>query len=309
MTRELDFSHVPQLPANLYFGTSTWTYEGWKGLVYKREYPSKKVFNAECLREYASCPLFRCVGIDSTFYQPPARELLLRYAELLPQDFLWVSKVWERVTVPCFPEHARYGRLAGTINPDFLNAELFKNSVLPAYTEPAARSHAGPFVFQFGTLARSLISRSEFMAKLGEFLKDLPAEFRYAVEVRNPEYLCDEYFHTLNERRVAHCFNHWNRMPPLKEQMKAAAAAGGLAADFYITRILTPLGIDYARAVERFRPYEEIRAVNQDMRQDVVRFAKRAIERGKAAYILVNNRAEGNAPQTIAAIGKMIVKD
>jgi hypothetical protein len=37
-----------------------------------------------------------------------------------------------------------------------------------------------------------------------------------------------------------------------------------------------------------------------------VRLAKRALERKVKVYILVNNRAEGNAPQTIDAIGRMI---
>jgi len=32
------------------FGTSTWTYEGWQGQVYKREY-AKSTFTRECLGE------------------------------------------------------------------------------------------------------------------------------------------------------------------------------------------------------------------------------------------------------------------
>src|SRR5688572_24691996 len=37
----------------LRFGTSTWTYEGWKGDVYKREY-RKGRFKQDCLAEYAT---------------------------------------------------------------------------------------------------------------------------------------------------------------------------------------------------------------------------------------------------------------
>jgi len=33
------------------FGTSTWTYEGWQGQVYTRQYP-KNTFTQECLGEY-----------------------------------------------------------------------------------------------------------------------------------------------------------------------------------------------------------------------------------------------------------------
>jgi len=45
------------------FGTSTWTYEGWQGQVYKRQYAKSK-FAQECLGEYCQYqyqgePLFK----------------------------------------------------------------------------------------------------------------------------------------------------------------------------------------------------------------------------------------------------------
>ena len=62
------------------FGTSTWTYEGWQGQVYKRQY-GKSTFARECLGEYCQYqyegePLFRTVGNDSTFYRPPTANQL-----------------------------------------------------------------------------------------------------------------------------------------------------------------------------------------------------------------------------------------
>ena len=36
------------------------------------------------LEEYAAFPLFRTVGIDSSFYAPPEEEVLRSYAEHLP---------------------------------------------------------------------------------------------------------------------------------------------------------------------------------------------------------------------------------
>ena len=45
------------------------------------------------------------------------------------------------------------------------------------------------------------------------------------------------------------------------------------------------------------------------MRRDVAELAKEAINLKKKAYAIVNNRAEGNAPGTIAAIDAMIRKD
>ena len=73
------------------FGTSTWTYEGWKGEVYKHIY-SKGRFKQDCLAEYAryeheGALLFRTVGFDFSFYGPPSTKQLEHYASLLPEGF------------------------------------------------------------------------------------------------------------------------------------------------------------------------------------------------------------------------------
>ncbi|MCB0353802.1 MAG: DUF72 domain-containing protein, partial [Bdellovibrionales bacterium] len=128
------------------FGTSSWNYPGWKGLVYKRPYRSEKEFTRTSLREYASDPRFSTVGIDRFFYSPPTQKSLLEYAEMVPENFLWVSKVWEHITVPQFPTHPRYGKLKGKENPDFLDSQIFEDRVLAPYRSEEVRRHTGPFV-------------------------------------------------------------------------------------------------------------------------------------------------------------------
>ncbi|MFM1848993.1 MAG: hypothetical protein RL417_2467 [Pseudomonadota bacterium] len=298
---------VAALPPNIRFGGSSWTYPGWKGLIYHRTYKSDREFRGECLREYGESPLFRTVGVDSAFYNPPSEEVLRRYVGQLPKGFQWVEKVWERITIPKYPGHPRYGEDRGTVNPDFLNPKIFEDGVLSLHRAAEIRPFVGPFVFQFPTIRRDVMGASEFMFRLREFLGALPRDFRYAIEIRNQEFLVPSYFEVLNEFGVTHCFNHWHIMPPLKEQMKRAAAAGGLSADFYVARILTPLGVSYEGAVKLFEPYERIKRPNEEMRRDVVRLVKRAIERNVDAYIIVNNRSEGNSPGTISAIAEMVM--
>lgn len=103
------------------FGTSTWTYEGWKGHIYKQHYPKGR-FKQDCLAEYARYayegePLFRTVGFDFTFYGPPTAKQLAHYASLVPDGFEACAKVWEEVTIPEFPPGlliaARPGRIPG----------------------------------------------------------------------------------------------------------------------------------------------------------------------------------------------------
>src|SRR3989442_15674111 len=90
-----------RIPSNIRFGTSTWTYDGWFGDVYHRRYRGPQP--ALRLEEYARYPLFRTVGIDSAFYDPPSEAELASYAQALPAGFPCVGKVWERSTAnrPC----------------------------------------------------------------------------------------------------------------------------------------------------------------------------------------------------------------
>ena len=290
------------LPRNIRFGTSTWTYPGWKGLIYHDTYKNDKDFRARCLAEYSSIPLFRTVGIDRSFYRPLTSDLLKGYADLVPEHFRWISKVWERITIPVYPKHARYGELAGSSNPDFLNADLFGEKVLQAYEADDIKAHTGPFVFQFPTISSEVLTGLTFPERLHTFLKQLPGDFQYATEIRNPELISTEYFNVLNATGATHCFNHWNFMPSLKDQMKAAAAAGGLKAPFFVARILTPAGVNYQQAVKMFEPYSQIQRTDPKMRVDVIRLVKRALSRGSQAFIIVNNRCEGNSPMTINEI-------
>ena len=294
------------------FGTSTWTYEGWTGTVYNRPY-TKKNFKQTCLEEYAEYPYFSTVGIDHTFYGPASDDILKRYASQLPEGFECLSKVWERITIPKYSKNKRYGELAGEPNPDYLNADLFKDAVLPQY-ERSFAGHTGPFIFQFQTQYPQRTNREDdrtdekssgeiFTEELDKFLKLLPADFRYSVEVRNREFLTPEYFDMLRSHNVSHVFNHWTNMPSIGEQ---SSLSGSITADHIVVRILTPLGLAYKQAVDSFFPYKQVKKPIQSMRKDVAQLAIEAINLKKKAYAIVNNRAEGNAPGTIEAIDAMI---
>ena len=168
------------------FGTSTWAYEGWQGMVYQHAY-EKRRFKQDCLAEYVRYlyrghPLFRTVGLDLSFYGPPSVELLAHYATQLPDGFEMCSKVWEAITIPRFVDHPRYGEKAGQPNPRFLDAKVFVEEVLPPY-ERVFQGHIGPFIFEF---QRTGLIPSTFLPRLERFLSQLPPRYRYAIEVRNP---------------------------------------------------------------------------------------------------------------------------
>jgi len=280
------------------FGTASFAYAGWKGIVYHDRY-RESTFNVECLREYARHPPFRTVEFDFPFYRPPDEAQLARYAARLPPGFPVVSKVWEEITMPRFPELPRHAARSGQENPKYLDARAFREEVMPAY-ERAFAGHIGPFVFEFPTEWQPTPERrAEFLSRLDAFLGELPTEHAYAVEIRTPAYFERGYFDVLRRRGAAHVFNWWTRTPGLLEQWEAARP---LETRFSVTRILVPPGIAYEDAVQRFQPYDRLQAPREDMREDLVRLIRHVTEAGADAFVLVNNRAEGCAPLTIRAL-------
>ena len=286
------------------FGTSTWTYEGWQGQVYTKTY-AKRTFARECLGEYCQYhyqgePLFRTVGNDSTFYRPPTANQLRHYLSQIPEDFEMCFKVWEEITIPQFARRGRYGAKAGQLNPRFLDATLFKDLVLTPYREANFHPHTGPFLFEF---QRHGMSTEEFCARLDTFFSQLPTDFRYAVEIRNAGLVGPEYRTTLEKHGVAHVYNHWSDMPPLTEQYQRLER---FTAPFTVLRLLTPLKMSYEAAKKRAEPYDKIVGELPEMRRDTVDLVKKAILENRRAYVIVNNRSEGNAPLTIQALMKAL---
>jgi uncharacterized protein YecE (DUF72 family) len=254
------------------------------------------------LEEYAAFPLFRTVGIDSSYYGPPTEAVLRSYAEHLPAGFPCISKVWSQITINTFTK-AQDPEKAGNSNPDFLNPDLFIEEIYAPYKKHFA-GNTGPFVFEFQTIARSSgISPDSFAGRLDEFFTALPRDAQYAVEVRNDDFLTPMYFAVLREHSVAHVFNSWTRMPPIGHQLDLPGSVSG---PFILARALLRPGRTYDEAVDAFSPYDRIREPNPKLRNDLARLVSQAVRMKIPAYLLVNNRAEGSAPLTIAAVAEML---
>jgi len=286
----------------MYFGTSSWKYEGWLGSIYSddryltRGKHSKKKFEETCLQEYACT--FPTVCGDFAFYQFPSEQYWEKLFEAVPKGFIFGLKVPEDITVARWPKHARYGKKAGTDNEHFLDtggfAQFFAQRLKPY------RDQVGPLIFEFGALAKSDFAKPEdFTSRLDPFLGSLPKGFRYAVEIRNPEYLTPAYLGMLASHNVAHVFNAWTRMPRLDEQARIQDA---YTADFAVVRALLTRGRSYEQAVKTFEPYRETQAVDEGARDGMRRIVADCLGRKAPAFLFVNNRLEGNAPSTLEAV-------
>src|SRR5215472_13042697 len=131
------------LPANLYFGTSSWAFPGWQGIVYSGQ-ESPAALSRDGLREYATHPLLRTVEIDRSYYAPVPVEDFHRYAAQLPEGFRCCIKAPVSVTSAVLP-----GRTpTPQPNPKFLSTKLLEEELLAPLGQAFA-SHSGPIVLQF----------------------------------------------------------------------------------------------------------------------------------------------------------------
>src|ERR1700730_12812864 len=139
--------------AGIYFGTSSWKYEGWLGSIYSEErYKTRgkhsiKKFEETCLVEYART--FPTVCGDFAFYQFPSEQYWAKLFEATPADFLFGLKVPEDITVAVWSKHARYGARAGQPNDHFLNARAFEQLFIRRLAP--YRDRVATLIFEFGT--------------------------------------------------------------------------------------------------------------------------------------------------------------
>jgi uncharacterized protein YecE (DUF72 family) len=286
----------------IYFGTSSWKYEGWLGQIYSPErYAmrgrfSKKRFEQECLQEYAE--IFSTVCGDFAFYQFPSASFWKNLFERSPKQLRFSFKVPEEITAPVFAKHPRYGARSGHSNPTYLDRQVFEDLFLEPLLLYSNRTAV--LIFEFGAVCGELFSPDDFAAKLEAFLSGLPPAFRYAVEIRNAEFLQSRpYVEALHTHRVAHVFNAWSRMPPLSQQVQVPDI---FTTDVVVVRALLTRGRPYADAVRIFSPYQAIQQRDPDVRSAIRDIVVQTRKKGETAYIYVNNRLEGNAPSTIHEI-------
>jgi uncharacterized protein YecE (DUF72 family) len=288
----------------VYFGTSSWKYEGWLGQIYTegryrtRGRFSKPRFERECLAEYAGT--FPTVCGDFSFYQFYSSDYWRRLFAQVPPAFQFGLKVPEQITAPSFPDHDRYGPRRGQPNGHFLDADLLKREFLDRLAP--YRQQIGFLAFEFPQCHRANAgSNAQFVEQLDAFLGRLPEGFPYSVELRTRSLLGSDYFACLRRHRVAHVFNSWTRMPAIGEQLGMPDV---FTAGFTVARVLLRPGRAYEEAVRAFQPYDAVRDPYPEGYRDVANLVRAVTQRPAKtkAFVTVNNRFVGNAPHAIREI-------
>jgi len=92
-------------------------------------------------------------------------------------------------------------------------------------------------------------------------------------------------------------------MPPLLDQHQRL---GVFTAPFTVFRLHTPLQMSYETAKKRAEPYTKIVEELPQMRRETVHLVRQAVTEARHTYVLINNRAEGNAPLTVQALSDQL---
>jgi uncharacterized protein YecE (DUF72 family) len=288
-----------RLPPGLRFGTSSWGFAGWKGLVYAGAHREGEL-SRHGLGAYARHPLLRAVGVDRGFYAPVPERDLERYAASVPPDFRFLLKAHAALTT--VPGGTPPAFLAG-VPPAFLDVGHACRAVI----EPAVRAlgpKLGVVLFQFSPLgARVLRHRERLLLRLREFLGALPRGVPYAVEFRDREMLGPDYHAMLAEAGAVHGAAAHPRLPPVAVQF--GPGAGVVQGPCVIRWLLHP-GETYEQARSRYAPFDRLLDPDPAARGDIATVVGDALRSGREVLVVVNNKAEGSAPLSIVELARQI---
>ncbi len=308
-----------RLPANLYLGTSSWSFPGWKDLVYSSE-ASEATLAREGLAAYAQHPLFRSVGVDKTFYRPAPRVEFERMAAQVPAAFRFLVKMW-RGTV----EHGV--RAPGQVRPvaDGESTHDAPRAVtaLDAFLDPRVAEFecvrpaieglgdkAGPLLFQFPPM-RFAGGRAQrgFLAQLAAFLAALPKGPLYAIELRNRTLLAPDcaprLAALLAENNAVPCLTVHPSMPTVHAQARA------LLLDHtrpLVMRWMLRGNHAYGEAKNLYEPFDALVEPDDASRDALAHLARGALAAGLGVWIITNNKAEGSSPRSVERLARKIVE-
>jgi uncharacterized protein YecE (DUF72 family) len=290
-----------RLPASIRVGAMTWSYPGWRGIVYAQSASEKQLANYG-LTAYAQLPLLRAAEIDRAYYEPLSAAAYRRYAEQVPPEFRFLVKAHEDSTVARYPLHARYGKKRGLDNPLFLDTGHAQR-VLDAMREGLAE-RLGGVLFQFPP--QDISEPRRFADRLHGFLRALPQDITYVIELRNPELLTPAYGAALADSGAVHCHNAWTAMPSVSEQARRLPKAS--RRPLVVRWLLRPQEA-FADAAVRYKPFDRLVAEDLVRREEIAHLVARAHLHDVPVLLLVDNKAEGCAPLSVELLVSAIVAE
>jgi uncharacterized protein YecE (DUF72 family) len=293
----------------LYLGASSWSFPGWRGLVWDdRDYGEAQLARGG-LSAYARHPLLRTVSLDRGYHRALDSDAYAQLAAQTPEDFRFVVKAPSDITDAVL--RARDSGAPIADNPHFLNARRAVETVVAPAVQGLGH-RLGAIVFQIPPLpvpwlrnGRALLDRLDVLWR--SVVPGVPASASIAIEVRDPRMLSPNLMAQLARHRVAYCIGLHDNMPVLGHQMAVAHGAGG-GGDL-MCRWSLRHGLRYNQAKAQWAPFDRLHAPDVATREALAQAVVGTLTSGHRAVVTINNKAEGSAPLSVIELARAILRE
>jgi uncharacterized protein YecE (DUF72 family) len=260
--------------SDLRIGTSAFTAAGWEQAFYPAGMKP-----ADYLSHYAT--KFNTVEVDSTFYRTPSVATVNGWERKLPEGFILDAKIPQIITHESVLQDCD----------DDLNRFL--------ETMDLMGDKLGPLLLQFGYFNRTVFrSSGDFLARLEPFLAKLPKGYKFAVEIRNKNWLSNPFFDLLRAHKVAYALIDQSWMPRPAEIFEKFDP---ITADFTYIRLLG----DRKGIEQQTKIWDKVIVDRSRELMSWVNVCQRTVRRGVSTYVYVNNHYAGFAPATVEQFQKL----
>lgn len=270
-------------------GTSSFSEKSWVGSFYP-----EGTKPADYLKAYAEH--FGTVEVDATYYAVPAPATVEGWDRKTPDGFVLSAK---------FPRSIVHGGDGRRPDPDVVLVPDRVAADTEAFLDVMGRlgPKCGPLVLQFPYFHHTVFpDEQQFLDRLDAYLETLPPDFRYAVEVRNGDWLNRVLAEVLHRHEVALVLADMARMP---HPVEVARRVNVATTDFAYCRLIGDRRATEAKCssfdrivIDQSERLDEWRPLLQHLRDKVER-----------VYLYANNHYAGHGPATVRELMEMVTGD
>jgi uncharacterized protein YecE (DUF72 family) len=275
-------------PPKMWVGTSSWSSKDWCGSFYP-----ESIAPAEMIREYSK--KLPTVEIDSTWYRMPDVRMVEAWKSKTPEGFVFSAKVPKIIT------HEKY----------LEDCESELNEFISVMSR--LEDKLGPLLLQFPYFAKGMDPQEyetgvDFVERLKTFVKLLPKDFKWAVEIRNKKWVCSPLLDLLHDRRISLAFIDYYTMDPLH---KLARRLEVFTAPFVYVRFLgnrkniESLVKTAKKEGQRSRDWGSLIIDRTEQMKLWIQPLQNLAEKNIPTYVYFNNHYAGYAPGSVELLSRL----
>jgi uncharacterized protein YecE (DUF72 family) len=277
-----------KFPPNILVGTSSWSSTDWCGSFYP-----VGTEPGDMIRVYAT--RLPTVEIDSTWYRMPSRRMVETWKERTPEGFVFSAKV------PKVISHDKY----------LEDCEAELNEFVS--TMSILEEKLGPLILQFpyvakGKDAQEYATGADFISRLKGFVRLLPKEFKWGIEIRNARWVQPPLLDILRSRDISLVFIDYYTMDPLP---KLSHRSEVFTSNFVYIRFLgnrKEMETAVAQARERGErecDWESLLKDRTGQMKAWITPIRQLAAKGIPIYVYFNNHYAGYAPGSVELFEKL----